>query len=104
MLRFSDDEAYLAFKALRWVGNDGSLSVRNAGAWSLQSARRKMWRCKDCGWQFSVTSGTIFASRNLAIRDILAAIAFFVNGAKGHSAAISARPRRTIQNRFRAFA
>ena len=33
-----------------------------------------------------MTSGTIFASRKLAIRDYLAAIAIFVNGAKGHSA------------------
>jgi transposase-like protein len=33
-----------------------------------------------------VTSGTIFASRKLPIRDYLAAIAIFVNGAKGHSA------------------
>ena len=30
--------------------------------------------------------GTIFSSRKLAIRDILAAIAIFTNGAKGHSA------------------
>jgi hypothetical protein len=45
-----------------------------------------MWRCKDCGWQFSVTSGTIFAARKLSIRDILAAIAIFANGAKGMSA------------------
>jgi hypothetical protein len=36
--------------------------------------------------RFSVTSGTIFASRKLPLRDILAAIAIFVNGAKGHSA------------------
>ena len=36
--------------------------------------------------QFSVTSGTIFASRKLPIRDYLLAIAIFVNGAKGHSA------------------
>jgi transposase-like protein len=33
-----------------------------------------------------VTSGTIFAGRKMAIRDILLAIAIFVNGAKGHSA------------------
>jgi hypothetical protein len=33
-----------------------------------------------------VTSGTIFASRKLAIGDILLAIAIFTNGAKGHSA------------------
>jgi hypothetical protein len=36
--------------------------------------------------QFSVTSGTIFASRKLPIRDYLAAIAIFVNAAKGISA------------------
>jgi hypothetical protein len=33
-----------------------------------------------------VTSGTIFASRKLPMRDYLMAIAIFVNGAKGHSA------------------
>jgi hypothetical protein len=36
--------------------------------------------------QFSVTSGTIFASRKLPIRDYLAAIAIFVNAVKGISA------------------
>jgi transposase-like protein len=35
---------------------------------------------------YSVTSGTIFASRKLQVRDYLLAIALFVNGAKGHSA------------------
>src|SRR5581483_10269579 len=47
---------------------------------------RKVFRCKACSHQFTVTSGTIFASRKLAIRDYLLAIAIFVNGAKGHSA------------------
>lgn len=49
----------------------------------------------------SVTSGTIFASHKLPIRDLLAAIAIFVNGAKGHSAlqlrAFSDPPRLTCQ-------
>ena len=39
-----------------------------------------------CGGQFSVTSGTIFANRKMDLRDILGAIAIFVNGAKDHSA------------------
>ena len=34
----------------------------------------------------TVTSGTIFASRKMPVRDYLLAIAIFVNGAKGHSA------------------
>ena len=49
-------------------------------------ATRKLFKCKACNHQFSVTSGTIFASRKLSIRDYLLAIAIFVNGAKGHSA------------------
>jgi hypothetical protein len=36
--------------------------------------------------RFSVTSGTIFHSRKLAIRDYLAVIALFAKGVKGTSA------------------
>ena len=39
-----------------------------------------------CRYQFSVTSGTIFASRKLPIRDYLLATAIFVNAVKGISA------------------
>jgi transposase-like protein len=47
---------------------------------------RRVYKCKACYKQFSITSGTIFASRKLAVRDILAAIAVFINGAKGYGA------------------
>ncbi len=49
-------------------------------------ASRPIFKCKACGAQFSLTSGTILASRKLPMRDYLMAIAIFVNGAKGHSA------------------
>ena len=49
------------------------------------STRRK-FKCAACHHQFSVTSGTIFASRKMAFVDLLAAICIFVNGAKGISA------------------
>jgi len=49
-------------------------------------ATQRRWKCKACRHQYSVTSGTIFASRQLPVRDYLLAIAIFVNGAKGHSA------------------
>ena len=39
-----------------------------------------------CHHQFSVTSGTIFASRKLSFTTLLAAIVIFVNGAKGVAA------------------
>jgi transposase-like protein len=44
------------------------------------------WKCSACRKKFSVTSGTIFHSRKLAIRDYLAVIALFCNGVKGTSA------------------
>src|SRR5271163_4291066 len=53
---------------------------------SMPTRAAPIWRCKDCDRQFSVTSGTIFHSRKLAIRDYLAAIAIFVNAVKGVSA------------------
>lgn len=87
VLRLSDQEAYDAFKAIRFAQNKGEPFCPKCGSLSLYNLpRRKMWRCKDCPCQFSVTSGTIFAARKLSIRDILAAIAIFANGAKGHSA------------------
>jgi transposase-like protein len=89
VLRLSDEEAYDAFKAIRFSENGGEAFCPKCGAIDLYGLpRRKMWRCKakECGCQFSITSGTIFGSRKLSIRDILAAIAIFTNGAKGHSA------------------
>src|SRR6266550_9280319 len=87
VLRLSDDGAFEAFKAIRWSANNGEPFCPKCGCTSQYFLKnRRMWRCKGCGWQFSVTSDTIFASRKLRLRDILAAIAIFTNGAKGHSA------------------
>lgn len=83
----SDEEAFNAFKLIRWSDNKGEPYCGRCGCASLYNiTTRKMWKCKACSHQFSVTSGTIFASRKLPIRDYLLAIAIFVNGAKGHSA------------------
>jgi transposase-like protein len=87
VLRMSDADAYEAFKAIRFANNGGEAFCPKCGSLDLYNLpRRKMWRCKGCPCQFSVTSGTIFASRKLSVRDILAAIAIFTNGAKGISA------------------
>src|SRR5665213_1218592 len=87
VLRMSDAAAYEAFKAIRFADNGGEAFCPKCGSLALYNLpRRKMWRCKECPCQFSVTSGTIFASRQLSVRDILAAIAIFANGAKGMSA------------------
>jgi transposase-like protein len=85
--RMTDEEAYEAFKLVRWSDNAGEPYCPRCRCAALYSYRtRKLWKCKSCSHQFSVTSGTIFASRKLPVRDYLLAIAIFVNGAKGHSA------------------
>jgi transposase-like protein len=87
VLRLSDDEAFAAFKAIRFADNGGDAFCPKCGSTTVyEYESRKIFKCKDCLAQFSITSGTIFASRKLAIRDILAAIAIFTNGAKGISA------------------
>ena len=87
VMRLSDAEALETFKAIRWANNDGEPVCPSCGCVAVYSYKsRPIFKCKGCMGQFSVTSGTIFASRKLAIRDILAAIAIFVNGAKGISA------------------
>jgi MFS family permease len=44
---------------------------------------RRKFKCKACHRQFSVTSGTIFASRKMAFVDLLAAICITINASKG---------------------
>ena len=46
---------------------------------------RRKFKCKACYHQFSVTSGTIFASRKMDFVDLLAAICLTVNASKGVS-------------------
>lgn len=87
VMRLSDAEAYETFKAIRWSENEGQAICPRCGSVTVYEYRtRRIYKCKGCGSQFSLTTGTIFASRKLPIRDLLAAIAIFVNGAKGHSA------------------
>lgn len=87
VLRMSDAEARAAFRKVRWSETDGEPVCPECGcveSYDLKS--RQVYKCRACYKQFSITSGTIFHSRKLAVRDILAAIAIFINGAKGYSA------------------
>jgi transposase-like protein len=85
--RMSDGEAFASFKQIRWANNAGLPVCPRCGSVEVYEYRaRRIFKCKGCGSQFSITTGTIFASRKLPIRDLLAAIAIFVNGAKGISA------------------
>lgn len=85
--RLSDEEALEVFKSIRWSANGGEPFCPKCGCVTVYARKTKpLWECKECAHVFSVTSGTLFASRKLPIRDYLLAIAIFVNGAKGHSA------------------
>lgn len=85
--RMTDDEARDAFRMIRWASTEGAPVCPKCGCLGVYALpKRKLWECKGCEHQFSVTSGTIFAGRKLPVRDYLLAIAIFVNGAKGHSA------------------
>lgn len=87
VMRMSDEQARETFKAIRWASTEGEPVCPKCGCVEVYDlTTRQIFKCKGCLSQFSVTSGTIFASRKLPIRDILAAIAIFVNGAKGYSA------------------
>ncbi len=87
VMRMSDVEADQAFRELRWVHTDGEPVCPHCGSLTCYEYRsRPVFKCKDCGKQFSVTSGTIFSGRKLPVRDYLAAIAIFSNTAKGISA------------------
>jgi len=90
--KMGEQKAWEQFVAIRFAANDGEAYCPECGTVEpyFITTRRK-WKCRACSKQFSVTSGTIFASRKLEFTDILAAIALFINAAKGISALQMAR-------------
>jgi transposase-like protein len=81
-----EDAAYATFCKMRWPETDGEAVCPQCGCCETYTiATRRKFKCKGCGHQFSVTSGTIFASRKMAFVDLLAAICIIVNAAKGLS-------------------
>ena len=85
--RMTDDEAYEVFRKLRWQATKGeAVCPRCECAACYEFKTRRIFKCKGCFHQFTVTSSTIFASRKLPIRTYLLAIAISVNAVKGLSA------------------
>lgn len=82
-----EDKAYATFCRLRWPETEGApVCPRCGGLNAYAITTRRKFKCRACLHQFSVTSGTIFASRKLAFVDLCGAIAIFVNAVKGLSA------------------
>lgn len=82
-----EDKAYQAFKAIRWAETEGNPVCPRCGSLeAYEISSRRKFKCAGCRHQFSVTSGTILASRKMSFVDLLAAICIFVNAVKGISA------------------
>ena len=87
VFKMGEDAAYECFRRMRWAETDGEAVCPKCGCYeSYNITSRRRFKCVGCHHQYSVTSGTIFASRKLSYTDLLAAIVIFVNGAKGVSA------------------
>jgi transposase-like protein len=88
VVRMSDEEVERVFIRLRWADNKGDAYCPSCGATTVWGSRRNgylRWQCKACRKEFSLTSGTLFASRKMPLRAYLMAIAIFVNEVKGKS-------------------
>jgi transposase-like protein len=86
----SDDEAEKTFRRLRWPEALGEPICPYCGGLDAYDCRRTKiaprFRCRACKKDFSITSGTLFASHKLPLRGYLAAIAIFCNEVKGKAA------------------
>jgi transposase-like protein len=81
-----EDAAYQTFCEMRWPETNGEAVCPRCGHDETYSIKtRRKFKCKACHHQFSVTSGTIFASRKMDFVDLLAAICIIVNASKGVS-------------------
>lgn len=81
-----EDAAYQTFCEMRWPETNGeAVCPRCSNHETYRITTRRKFKCKACAHQFSVTSGTIFASRKMDFVDLLAAICIIVNASKGVS-------------------
>jgi transposase-like protein len=90
VVRMSDAEAEAMFCKVRWPETEGAPVCPKCGDLNAYDCRRPngapRFRCRACHKDFSITSGTLFASRKLPLGGYLAAIAIFCNEVKGKAA------------------
>jgi len=88
--RMPDSEVEATFKKIRWAETNGEAICPHCGGVDAYECRRPngslRFRCRACGKDFTLTSGTLFASHKLPLRTYLAAVAIFINECKGKSA------------------
>ena len=86
----SVEDSEKVFADIRWEETDGKAVCPHCGCPICYPSRRRSgglrYRCKACRKDFSLTSGTLFASHKLPLRVYLLAIVLFVNEVKGKGA------------------
>lgn len=87
VFRLTDAEAEAKFRTIRWAQTDGEPVCPACATPRAYDCRRPngapRFRCRACEKDFSVTSGTLFASFKLPMRIYLAALVIFCNEHKG---------------------
>jgi transposase-like protein len=90
VMRLSNDEAETLFAKVRWPETKGEPVCPFRGGLVHYTIRRAKgplrWRCKACDKEFSISSGTLFASHKMPLQTYLAAIALAMNEVKGKNA------------------
>jgi transposase-like protein len=90
VLTMKDADTEMAFRRIRWADTDGEPVCPHCGGVDAYDCRRlkgaPRFRCRACVKDFTITSGTLFASHKLPLRCYLAAIAIFCNEVKGKAA------------------
>ncbi len=85
MERFhTDEKCRAALEMLRWP--DGVVCPRCQGTQHSTVGDRNQYDCLSCGYQFSVTSGTIFHDTHLPLQKWFVAIYLMAESKKGMSA------------------
>jgi transposase-like protein len=89
VVRMSDAEAETMFREVRWSDTNGDPVCPHCGGVDAYDCRRPngapRFRCRACKKDFTITSGTLFASHKLPLRSYLLAVAIFMNEVKGKS-------------------
>jgi transposase-like protein len=72
VFRMTDGEAETTFRNIRWADTNGTPVCPSCGSVESYEARRPngplRFHCKGCKKDFTVTSGTLFASHKLPLR------------------------------------
>lgn len=82
--QFPDDDSCRAtLEKLRWPDGVACIKCGSLSIWNIE--KRNQYQCKDCGYRFSVTAGTILNDSHLSLRKWFIATYLIVEAKKSIS-------------------